>query len=175
MKTSMKHLVLAALMGALTFLGSFLAIPVGPVPITLQTLFVLLAGLLLPPKEAALAMVVHLVLKLFGGGGPAIWMTPSFGFVLAFIVAALVLSVFRKKNAGFGNLLVWALIGSVILYAIGIPYMAYFLNGIMGKQYTFMKILEMGMLLFIPGDILKSVLAAWLAKRLMPAYRKYFG
>lgn len=82
MKLEIKQMVLAALFGALTFLGYFVELPIGPVPITLQTLFVLLAGFLLEREAAFLAMVIHLLLKLLTMGAVA-FMSPAFGFVVA--------------------------------------------------------------------------------------------
>ena len=50
MKINAKTVTQISILGALSFISGFIAIPIGPVPITLQTIFVLLSGLLLPPK-----------------------------------------------------------------------------------------------------------------------------
>ncbi len=77
MKISTKEMVLASLFTALTAIGAFLSIPVGSVPITLQSLFVILSGLLLGPKLGALSQLVYVLLGLLGvrifagfSGGP---------------------------------------------------------------------------------------------------------
>lgn len=163
---------LAALFGALTFIGSLIAIPVGPVPITMQTLFVLLAGFLLTPQTAFFAMVVHLILKLMTAGLAAV-MTPSFGFVVAFIVVAPAISyASRQLPRTLGHTAAIALFGSLGLYAIGLPYMGVILNVYMGKAMGIVAIFKAGMLLFIPGDIAKAVVAVVLARRLQPALAK---
>lgn len=162
--------VLAALMGALTYVFSWIQIPIGPVPITLQTLGVLLAGFLLTPITAGLAMIVHLLLK-FLLSGASIVLTPSFGFVLAFIVVAPLISYWTRERKQRGTLITAAILGSVLLYVIGIPYMAWILNGWMGKNLGFMQILQIGMLPFLFGDFLKAALAVLLAPRLQKGMR----
>lgn len=154
----------AALFGALTFLGSLIRIPVGPVPITLQTLVVLLAGLTLRPGTAFWAMVVHLLLKLITTGEA--WMTPPFGFVIAFIVVApsMAFAKARLKNS-LANVIGITVVATFTMYAIGIPYMGFILNNQMGGNYSLMQLLNMGMILFLPGDAAKAALAVMIQKR----------
>ncbi len=89
MKTKM--LLLTALFAALTAVGAFLKIPIPPVAITLQTLFMVLAGLLLGAKYGALSQLVYVALGLVGlpiftqGGGFSYVLMPSFGFLLGLI------------------------------------------------------------------------------------------
>src|SRR5690606_41849153 len=97
MKISTKEMVLTSLFTALTAVGAFLSIPVGSVPITLQSLFVVLSGLLLGPKLGALSQLIYVLLGLSGvrifagfSGGPQTVFTPSFGFLIGFIFAAFI-------------------------------------------------------------------------------------
>jgi len=165
-------MVLSALFGALTFLGYFISLPIGPVPITLQTLFVLLAGFLLERKAAALAMTVHLLLKLLTSGAAA-FMSPAFGFAVTFIPAAFLISHWSQPvPTGAVKAAALAGIATLLIYAIGIGYMTYILNVVLGKNLTLMQVLSIGMLSFIPGDILKAALAIALSMRLQRTLRR---
>ena len=166
MKLSTRDLTQISIFAALTFVSGFLSIPVGPVPITLQTLLVLLTGFFLRPKAAFFAQALHLVLKLLLGGFQSL-LSPSFGFVFGFVAAATMISyLIHKKEGSFLNYGLAAVAGTIVMYAIGLPYMAAILNGIMGNQFGLAEIFQMGMILFIPGDIGKALLAIILADRL---------
>ncbi|NLY84989.1 MAG: biotin transporter BioY, partial [Tissierellia bacterium] len=62
MKLTIREMTLVAMFAALTSIGAFISIPIGEVPITLQTLFVLLSGLILGPKLGALSQLIYLIL-----------------------------------------------------------------------------------------------------------------
>ena len=166
MKLSTRDLTQISIFAALTFVSGFLSIPIGPVPITLQTLLVLLTGFFLRPKAAFFAQSVHLFLKLLLGGFQSL-LSPSFGFVFGFVAAATLISyLVHKKEGSFLNYGIAAVAGTIVMYAIGLPYMAAILNGVMGNQFGLAEIFQMGMILFIPGDIAKALLAIILADRL---------
>lgn len=161
-------LVLAALLGGLIFVGGLIRIPLGPVPFTLQTMFVLLSGLLLKPYAALYATLLHLMLKLIFAGASAV-LSPSFGFVLAFIPAAVLLAYLTKRR-GDSSLqkMINAAAVSLLTYLIGLPYMALILRYVSGQVMSLQSILFSGMLIFLPGDVLKIVLALTLERRLRP-------
>lgn len=160
-----------SIFAALTFVSGFLSIPVGPVPITLQTLMVLLTGFFLRPKAAFFAQLLPLLLKLLRI--PSL-LTPSFGFVFGFIAAATLISyLVHNKEGSFLNYGIAAVAGTIVMYAIGLPYMAMILNCCHGQSIRLGAIFQMGMLLFIPGDIAKAVLAIILADRLKGHVRAF--
>ncbi len=173
MKLSTRDLTQISIFAALTFVSGFLSIPIGPVPITLQTLLVLLTGFFLRPKAAFYAQSLHLLLKLLLGGFQSL-LSPSFGFVFGFIAAATLISyLVHKKEGSFLNYGIAAVAGTIVMYAIGLPYMAAILNGVMGNQFGLAEIFQMGMILFIPGDIAKALLAIILADRLKDRARVF--
>jgi len=66
MKLSIREITQIGMFSALTAIGAFISVPIGPVPITLQSFFVILSGILLGSKNAMLSQVVYLILGLIG-------------------------------------------------------------------------------------------------------------
>ncbi len=168
-----RNIVLISLTVALTTAGAYLRIPVGPVPISLQTLFVLLSGALLGPWVGAAAMVSYILLGLIGlplftgGGGPQYILSPTFGFLLSFPVSSMVVGLLLKSPQGAGHrsmsrkLLAMSL-GTGIVYLIGVPWLGLNLLLVQEKAVGAQALLMMGMVPFLPGDLLKIFLATWL-------------
>lgn len=172
-KSKSQEITLISLFSALTAVGAFISIPLGPVSITMQTLFVLLAGFLLKPKSAALSQIVYIILGLVGlpifsgfTGGLQSFLKPSFGFLIGFIVASIVASLLTNKNNTIPGLFLSGTIAIIVIYLIGVPYMAFILNCIMKSEFTFKAIMKMGVIIFIPGDIIKLMLSVFLGYRL---------
>lgn len=163
-----KRLILVSLFAALTLVSGWLAIPIGAVPITMQTLLVVLTAMALKPGEAFAAMSVHLILKLFTTAGATVT-TPSLGFVIGFIFAAWIGSIYFLNlgaKASAPSLILGIFITMLIPYVIGLPVMAFILQNVMGLNNTVSSILQMGLIPFIPGDLLKVVLAYLIGERL---------
>lgn len=163
----------AALLAAL---GMFppLFLPLLGVPITAQTLGVMLAGSVLGARRGGLAVLLFLVLVaagvpiLAGGrGGIGVFMGPSGGFLLAWPVCAFAIGLMMERTwrrLGYVNAFVINTVGGVLLmYALGVPWVA-FSAGI-GLEKALM-----GSMAFVPGDIFKAVIAAYVAVTLKRAY-----
>lgn len=165
-----REITLIAILIALLIICSQIALPIGPVPITLQTLAVLMIGYLLSPKNAVLATTIYLVTGLLGlpifsnfMGGFQAALLPSFGFILGFIPATYFQALYLKK---YSNLWVAGLLNFMITYLIGLTYMAFILNVYLGSGLHFTRILMLGLIPFIPGDLLKIFVGVNLGKRL---------
>ena len=167
-----RNIVLISLTVALTTAGAYLRIPVGPVPISLQTLFVLLTGALLGPWVGAVAMCSYIILGLIGlplftgGGGPQYILSPTFGFLLSFPVSAMAVGLILKSPEGvqsrsMGRKLLAVTVGTGIVYLVGVPWLGLNLFLVQGKKVSAQALLMMGMVPFLPGDILKIFLSAW--------------
>ncbi|MCF6464480.1 biotin transporter BioY [Clostridium sp. Cult2] len=180
MKLSTKEMILASLFTALTAIGAFLSIPIGDVPITLQSMFVILSGLILGPKLGALSQLVYVLLGLSGvrifagfSGGPQTIFKPSFGFLIGFIFAAYVVGkiVHHRNSISLRRIFLATLVGTIIIYLFGVPYMYIILNNVMGKSVTFPIALKTGCAIFLPGDILKAILSSLVASKILARLR----
>jgi len=155
---------------ALISVGAFIAIPIGPVPIVLQNMFVLLAGLLLGPAWGAACVAVYLLvglagLPVFAGGTSGIGKLfgPTGGYLLGYLPAVLVTGVISRtlgEKPG-GDVLAMAA-GSVIVYAAGVPWLKIAFSLSWGKAVT------AGMVPFLLGDVLKIAAAAVIAGKIRP-------
>lgn len=161
-----KNSVYIALFAAITAaLGIFppINVPALGVPITAQSMAVMLAGGILGAKRGALSMVLFLILiaiglpLLSGGrGGFGIFSTPSGGFLVGWIVGAFVTGLIVEKawsklNAVYA--FVAAAAGGIgIVYALGIPWVAHAANISLDKAFI-------GSMAYVPGDLIKAVIA----------------
>ena len=156
-----RDLIYCALFAALTAIGAFLHFQLFQATITLQFFFTAMAGLLLGAKLGALSQLLYVALGLVGvpifaaGGGFGYIFNPTFGFLLGLIPAAWVIGVLAKRPLKFWRTALAMLAGLAVLYAIGVPYMALIANGYLGKGLTFWQVMRSGMLIYLPGDMLK--------------------
>jgi biotin transport system substrate-specific component len=175
-----RNLVLAALFAALTAVGAFIKIPMPIAPITLQTLFCILAGMLLGPWIGALSQVLYVAIGLIGipvftaGGGPSYIFQPTFGYLIGLIAGAFLcgLIVERIKKLTIIPALLAAFACMFTVYLFGLPYLYFIMNLYLHKTITLGTAMVSGFLLFIPGDLLKCIIAAFLAVKLRPILAK---
>lgn len=167
LRDSARIAVFAALIVALA-LAPGLYLLGGPVPVTLQTLGVTLAATILGPWRGAAAVLVYLGLIAIGlpvasgfQGGLGVFAGPRGGFLIGFVPMAIVvgllarLAIRRLRTAwlSFG-LFGAAVLGLPVLYAIGVPWLAAVADLSTSAAIT------AGMLVFLPGDLLKAAIAA---------------
>ena len=168
-RTSVRGMVYAALFGALTAAGAFVMIPLPPVPITAQTFFLNVAALLLGGPLAALSQFIYVMLAVIGlpvfSGGKAglgVIFGPTGGYLLGFIISAFIIGTISKSKKNPGAL--WNIfamvIGLAVIYTLGCLQLSYV------AKMSFHKALTIGVLPFIPGDIIKILLAALVYSRL---------
>jgi biotin transport system substrate-specific component len=168
-QTSLRGMVYASLFGALTAVGAYIIIPLPPVPITLQTLFLGLAGTLLGARLGALSQVVYLLLGILGlpvfAGGKAglgVLFGPTGGYLIGFVAAAFVIGKLAalKARPGFAWLCLSLVAGAVVIYTLGILQLSLI------ARLTPAKAMVVGLLPFLPGDGIKIVLTAMIALKL---------
>ena len=176
-------IVVIAISAALITVCSWISIPLGPVPFTLQTLAILAVLLTLGGRRGTIAIVVYLALgaigvPVFAGfkGGPAALLGPTGGFLVGFIAAALIFWLLEKlvfarlmstpaKRLVFG--LVNSLIFELVLYVVGV---IWFMTVYAAKTgpIGLGAVLSMCVIPFIIPDIVKMIAAAVIGSR---AYR----
>ena len=144
---------------------------IGPVPITGQTLGVILVGATLGARRGAASLTSYMVLGLaglptFAGpiAGPAYVLSPSFGFIVGFIPAAFVAGWFAQRAWDRRPVLAFAgfVTASVIPFLLGVPYMALILANVIGANVSFASIMQAGVLPFIVPGLIKAAFAALL-------------
>src|SRR5690625_3392830 len=173
------NLTIGAMFVALTAIGANMTsivpfLVVGGVPITLQTFFAVMAGLVLGSRLGAFSMFVYMVLGLAGvpifaqfSGGFAQILSPTFGFIVSFIVVAYVVGKIRELNSSLTSYIIAALIGLVINYGLGTNWMfvAYKFWFEAPPELSY-KLMWLWMLPPLPKDIILSILAGVFAFRL---------
>ncbi|WP_309066461.1 biotin transporter BioY [Microbacterium sp.] len=166
-----------AVFAALIVVLGMVVVPLpGGVPITAQTLGVMLAGLVLGARRAPLAVLIVLALAaiglpvLAGGrGGLGVFAGPTAGYMLGWVVGVVVIGLI----AGRGRLTWWraglaTLVGGIgVVYLFGVPAQALVTGVPLGPT-------ALSALVFLPGDLLKAAVATVLAVALQRAYPRAF-
>ncbi|AEH37027.1 biotin transporter BioY [Halopiger xanaduensis] len=163
--------LIAALIGASAPVT--IPIPLSPAPITLQVLFVFLAGLVLGPIWGTFSLVLYLAagavgLPVFAGmnGGPGVLVGQTAGYLWSYPIAAGLIGLAVHRGTALRDpaaqplpVVVAALVaGTVLIYGMGVGYMAWLLEMNLWEAVT------AGALPFIPGEILKMAAAIAIVK-----------
>ena len=166
----LRLMVHSSLMAALIAVGAFISIPIGPVPIVMQNLFVLLAGLLLGGGWAAASVGVYLLagacgLPVFAGGtgGLGRLLGPTGGYLFGFLAAAYLVGKVSERACGRPLIELGGLVaGSMVIYLFGVPW----LKLVTGMDWA--KSIAVGMIPFLIGDAVKILAAYGVARTLRP-------
>lgn len=172
-KSALLDLVYIAMFTALIAVCSQISIPLGPVPFTLQTMAVYIAAAMLGWKRGTISVLVYILIGLVGvpvfagfSGGFSSIVSPSFGYIIGFILTALAVGLSTKF---FGNklvtLIISMIIGLLLCYIVGTIWFMVVYN--VTNQY-----IDLGLALswcvvpFIIPDMAKIAVAAILVNRL---------
>lgn len=154
---------LMAIGANLTFWFPFLAIPIAgaSVPVSLQTLFSILAGLLLGKRVGTFSMIGYILIGLMGvpvfvqmQGGAFVLFSPTGGFLISFIFVAYITGYLKEKTEKTStsiNLYI-SIIGVLINYVIGVSYMYLAMNTWLGLEINYLTA-WIGMVPFFIKDI----------------------
>ena len=172
-KTDTRRLVFCALFTALIAVLSQLQLPIGPVPISLATLGVMLCGLLLGWRFGALAVGAYILLgavgvPVFAGfqGGAGRLAGPTGGYILGYLFYAMLAGLeFPRLQEQFWGRCVLLLLGTAVCYGLGTAWFMY------TAGRTLSESLSLCVIPFLPGDAAKIALASFLTPRLRKALR----
>lgn len=174
-RLAVKKLAYIALFTALIVVGGFVRIPVGTIPITLQTLFVLLGASLCGKTVGVLSAVVYLIIGLIGvpifsaGGGIFYVLQPTFGYLLGFVLAGLIAGVPKK---GFWSRLGFNLLSIIVIHVVGVVYFYLISNLYLDISLGLSQVILSGSIIFLPVDIISATLSAIIANKVYPIVNK---
>lgn len=166
--TVVRQFARAALLAALIGAVAPISIPIGPAPITLQVLFVFLAGIVLGPVWGAVSMLLYLMAGAVGApvfagmsAGIGVLVGETGGYLLSYPIAAALIGLFVHRGPDLRDpaevslpVLVGALAaGVVVIYWLGTAYMAWVL------ELEIVEAIMLGVVPFIPGELLKMIAA----------------
>ncbi|WP_173915374.1 biotin transporter BioY [Halobacillus sp. Marseille-Q1614] len=173
LRTMVYASLFAAIIGALGLLPPIVT-PFTPVPITAQTLGVMLAGSILGAKRGGLSLLLFVLLVTFGApllsggrGGLGVLFGPSGGYIMAWPIAAFLIGFLVErfwKKLNLGLYFLFNLLGGVVLvYAFGVTYLSI-------MTQTPWTSAMWAAFVFIPGDLVKVVAASLLARQINRVY-----
>ena len=177
---SLRKQMLVSLFAALLCVSSYIILPIGPVPVTLQVFFIVLTGAVIGPKMGALSVMIWILLGTFGlpvfaGGkaGPMVLMGPTGGYLPGFVICAWIVGVMTQKQTSSRLQIGLAMvIGMIVAYTIGlIGFMASFAF-LLQKPMTVQQALVIAVYPFVLFDLAKVMLAAWLTPVLRAAIQR---
>ncbi|MCK4900167.1 MAG: biotin transporter BioY [Anaerolineales bacterium] len=167
---------LAGVTAAVLGISSWLTIPFWPVPLTLQTLVLFTAALLFGHRISVLTVLLYWALGIIGvpvfaGGasGFGTFLGPTGGFLLGFLPASLITALIGRnvtpsRITPYQRRLTYLkalILGHIALYGLGVTWLGVWLN------FNWTSALLFGVLLFLPGDILKGIATLILVPRLV--------
>lgn len=163
---------LTAIGANITSIVPFLVI--GGVPITLQTFFAILSGLVLGSRLGAFSMFVYMILGLTGvpvfaqfSGGFSMILSPTFGFVLSFILIAYIAGKIRELNDSILSYIIASLVALIINYIIGTNWMyAAYQFWFEAPPELSYKLVWLWMAAPFPKDLILAIMAGIFAHRL---------
>ena len=171
-----KQAVLVVLGVLAITIAAKIRVPMWPVPVTMQTFAVLTVGAAFGARLGLVTLLAYLALGAAGvavftgeGAGLSYMMGPTGGYLVGFAVAAWAVGALAARgwSQSVTGMIGALLIGNAIIYAFGLPWMAYLFLAERGAEW----VLQWGMTNFLLGDALKLMLAALL----LPGLWKMLG
>lgn len=173
-RISTSTMTVVALMAAVLCVLAPFSIPLGPVPISLATLGLYLAVLVLGGKNAVIVCLMYLLigfvgLPVFSGfsGGPAKLLGPTGGYIFGYLLLTVVAGCFVDKFPGKRGMCVLGLaLGTAACYVVGTVWLA------VQMELDFCTALMVGVVPFLAGDLIKIVMALWIGNAIRGQIKK---
>ncbi|QZY56932.1 biotin transporter BioY [Crassaminicella profunda] len=176
-----RDMILISLFAALTAVGAFIKIPTPLVPFTLQFLFCAYSGVFLGAKYGLYSQLLYVGIGLAGipiftkGGGIHYIYQPTFGYLIGFIFCAFIIGLVTQnlKKITFIKVYIPVVVGLMVVYAIGVPYLYYMFNLTVEDPITFKTAIAWGFTPYIVPDLILSALVAFTSVKVIPILRKH--
>lgn len=180
MKLELNKMILTSIFAALTAIGAFIKIQTPIVPFTMQFVFCAYAGLILGKKYGLFSQLLYIFIGLIGipifanGGGITYVFQPTFGYLIGFAIASMIIGYFteNKEYGGFLKTLVIILLGLFFVYFSGVLYLKFIMNVYFRNPMNLYKAISIGFFPYIPADFTLSILAAYSYKFVYKGLRK---
>lgn len=174
-------MILVAMFAVLTAVGAFISIPIPPVPVTLQFLMCVLSGAILGARKGAMSQILYVLmglvgLPIFAGGKGGIGhvMSPTFGYLIGFILCAFIVGKAVESSHSFSIARAFggALIGLALTYVIGASYLYAILNYVLESPIDIMGAVKAGILPFVLKDAIIAGIGSLVAGVLIPRLKE---
>ena len=169
MNSKIKKMIFCSLFAAICAIFSQISIPAGFTVISLATAAFFIAGGLLGAKLGTLSIAIYIALGAVGlpvfsnfRGGISHLVGPAGGYIIGYLVGALVIGLIVQKQNKFWLYCIAMLAGIAVCYTLGTAWYIYITKNPLGVS------LMSCVVPFIPGDLIKIALSAWLCRRLKP-------
>ncbi|WP_371376645.1 biotin transporter BioY [Sporomusa aerivorans] len=164
-----KNMALTSLFAAILAVSAQVSIPIGPVPITLQVMFVLLAGIVLGSRLGPASVAVWVLLGVFGlpvfaqgKAGAAVLIGPTGGYILGYFICTYIVGyVAEHFEVSYKNTTLAMLAGLAVIYGVGLAGFMLSFQYVLHKAMTVDRALQLAVWPFLPMDIVKAAAAVY--------------
>lgn len=166
----LRNMMLAALFTTLMIISSYVVVPIGPVPHTLQPLVVFLTGLLLGHRWGAISISVWVVLGIIGlpvfnqgQAGAVMLVGPTGGFIIGFVVCAWLIGLLTEGDlqSGYARTFGCIVLGLAVAYILGFIGFKFSFQYFLQKPMSWEKSFWIVIAPFLPFDIIKAAIATY--------------
>lgn len=175
-----RSMMLTSLFAALLAVSSQISIPIGPVPVTMQVMLVLLAGMVLGSRLGSASVVVWVLLGVFGlpvfaqgKAGAAVLIGPTGGYIFGYIVCAYIVGyVAEHFELTYKYTACSMLVGLAVIYSFGLAGFVLSFQYVLHKAMSLDRALNLAVLPFLPFDLIKTTAAVYVGVRVRRALLK---
>lgn len=177
---STRDMAFTSLFAALMAVSAQLAIPIGPVPVVLQVVFVLLAGMVLGSRLGPASIAVWVLLGVFGlpvfaqgKAGAAVLIGPTGGYIFSYFVCTYIVGYAAEHfELTYKNVTLAMLAGLAVIYGMGLAGFMLSFQYVLHKPMALAQALNLAVLPFLPLDLVKTAAAVYIGVRVRRALVK---
>ncbi len=175
-----RSMALTSLFAALMAVSAQVSIPIGPVPITMQVMLVLLTGMVLGSRLAPASVAIWVLLGVFGlpvfaqgKAGAAVLIGPTGGYIFGYFVCTYIVGYIAEHfELSYKYTALAMLAGLAVIYGVGLAGFMLSFQYVLHKAITLEKALNLAVLPFLPLDLVKAAAAVYIGVRVRRALLK---